>query len=345
MTTANVINAFADLMDDNGQARMEHAARDHVMENARIAAADFAEGRSGLDGYDNIKSCVNNPTDNALTPDGEKLFKFIGHSYTFVKESISRSAELLMEIELAEEKQAQSAGKMAETMDYINTAHTRRLQLDGEYQQLTKNDAPASRAMLRSVMSEIEDSNEFTSAMSENFKKFERESEQAQVDLDSARFELDQLRKIRINEVFNAKALLFTDPKWRGVSSVQPGMAPRDKETMKDAFLNPLLRTLKTLDVTEGGTNDAMQGVVSLPQSVFTEEVVRDIQRFKQSEIAKKVGNVYKLIKSLRDGKHDRILYDDVILADSPQDAEENALLNEVYFLNLTAMAGYDPMS
>uniref|UniRef100_A0A2V0RMZ9 Uncharacterized protein n=1 Tax=viral metagenome TaxID=1070528 RepID=A0A2V0RMZ9_9ZZZZ len=345
MSTRNVLDILADTMDDHEEDRLEHDARDHVLENAQLAATDFEEGRSALDGLDNIRGCVNNPTDNALTSDGEKLFKFIGHSYTLTDESIERPAELLMEVELTKDRLIQANINMTEIIEQTNEVHTRRLDLDTEYQQHVMSDVPASRAMLRSVMSEIEDANERINGLSDDYDRSKRYARQAQIDLDSAHYELDQLRKVKITKVFNARALLFTDPRWRGYSVYDLKLRPGDKQTMKDAFVKPVLSALDALDGTEKGTNNAIQGVVSIPKGIFTEEIVQDIHRFKQSEAAKKIGNIYKLIKSLKEGKHTRILYDDVILADSPEYAEENALISEIYFLNLTAMAGYDPKS
>uniref|UniRef100_A0A2V0RMP0 Uncharacterized protein n=1 Tax=viral metagenome TaxID=1070528 RepID=A0A2V0RMP0_9ZZZZ len=345
MIEAGMINAFADLMPVHAEQKAEHASLDHEMLGARRDAAEFDEGRSGLDGFDNIVACVNNPMDNTLTTDGEKLFKIIGHLHTFVDESIERSAELLTSIELGEERVKLNATKMREAMTYINDVHERRLELNAEYDALSKADSVAQRAMLRSVMSEIEDANELSDVMSEKFKDHKLAGKQAQITLDTDRFELDGLRKMRIKEVFNAKALLFSDPKWKGIPSAEIRLSPSDRKTMKLAFEKPLLLKLEAFDGTGKGTNTTMLGVVSTPVSVFTETIAQDMVRFKQSEIAKKVGNIYTLIKSLTKGDHTRVGYDDVILTRSPEIAEENALLNEIYFLNLTAMAGYDPTS
>uniref|UniRef100_A0A2V0RHB3 Uncharacterized protein n=1 Tax=viral metagenome TaxID=1070528 RepID=A0A2V0RHB3_9ZZZZ len=344
MSTLEIIKGITDELA-NEELEDEKRSKGLLTERAQEHALEIDGGKFN-EGFENIMQCVNTPLEESISQYGIRLMAIIASSYTTGAEDERKYSEVESKIkELTENMDADDA-LIIDIKDKLHELHKNRSALDTEYRAVLESNEANQRMKLRSISDELGLLHEVTDDHFDALKKTVTRRKFLEAELDAKTNELNELKTLSLGDMFNARAMLFHDPTWSGHDDTDEKLSPSAKRTLIDAFKKPILDKLSNFHLSKEYDSQVKVGVLAIPppSGAFNGSARGDLNRFKESEVAKKLSNILKLHISSRHGDFSNRLFRDVVLMDTPQKTEINDFQQQMYYLNLTAMAGYDPI-
>jgi hypothetical protein len=343
MSTLEVIKAINDEINQADEDA-DLAIEQRKIELAQEKAMDI-DGGNFHDGFENIMRCINTPMEESINLYGMRLMAIIASSYKNGEHDEEKYAEVESKIkELTSLIEADNE-LIIDLKDKQKSVHKDRSELEKQYYEALDSNMENQRYVLRSIDDEFKILHEQSDDLLAQLRISMVRRDKTQVELDASFNELKELRKLALSDIFHTRAKLFYDPTWSKADSFDEKLSPSAKKTLIDAFKKPILDKLSNFNLSDEYDSHVMTGVLAVPppRGAFSGATHDDITDFTNSEIGKKLSNILKLHISTRHGDFSNRLFRDVVLTSTPQEVELNDFQEQMYFINLTAMAGYDP--
>uniref|UniRef100_A0A2V0RB31 Uncharacterized protein n=1 Tax=viral metagenome TaxID=1070528 RepID=A0A2V0RB31_9ZZZZ len=356
--------AFEEVLNDVIEAA-EDVIDNDPEETARDRLAD-----KGLDyiykGVKNIKDCINNPLESRLEDVGISALRYVVSSYHARDSGLEQSLrDKSDERILASQHQDSLMNKLSTEQTELISSRAQLHGLEGALRDISNgpDDDITKMPKLRSLMSEIETYKSMIQASEEQVAKYMVSLPRAQADYDAVLRDVDELLEMKSRVLYGPEVMLLCAPNYViDTDDDLPYITARISDEIENGIVPELKEQLNKIKLSKND-NGAMElalfsATSSLTQPLKThgEEgnllngpLISSYNFFKNSEVGKVIHNINVNSLFMQEFRGEKFKFDPArqneIIMNDPIKSLDTTLMNEMYFLNLTCMSGYDPIT
>uniref|UniRef100_A0A2V0RCD5 Uncharacterized protein n=1 Tax=viral metagenome TaxID=1070528 RepID=A0A2V0RCD5_9ZZZZ len=346
----DILEDAEDLIDDNP----EDTSRD------RLANAGLEEIYKGVQ---NIKDCINNPLDSRLEYVGIDALRYVVSSYHARDSGLEKSLrDKYDERVLVMQRQEALMNKISEEQTELISTRAQLHGLEKELQRISNDDYDITKRLkLRSLQEEISTYESMERYSKEQVAKDNAMVPRVQADYDAVLREVDGLVSMTSQVLYGPEVMLLCAPNYIINTDVDlPYITSRISDEIESGIVPTLKEHLNKIklfkDEGKGSEFALFSGSSNLPQplkargeeqNLLSGPLLSSYNFFKNSEIGKVIHNIHVnalFMQVFRGQEFDTARQNEIMMKD-PIKNLDTSLMNEMYFLNLTCMSGYDPIT
>jgi hypothetical protein len=315
------------------------------------------------EGIENIKDCINNPLDSRLEQVGINALQYVVSSYHARDSGLEKSLrDKDDERVLVTRRQETLLSKLSEEQTQLISTRVQLRGLKEELLRISNDDYDITKRLkLRSLQEEVATYEAMEKSGEEQVAKYRVSVPRIQAEYDAVLREVDDLANMASQILYGPEVMLLCAPNYVINTDVDlPYITSKISDEIESGIVPTLKEQLNKIKLFKDDGKESgfalFSGSSYLPQSLKTHGEERSLlsgpllssyNSFKNSEIGKVIHNINVnalFMQEFRGEKFDTARQNEIIMKD-PIKTLDTSLMNEMYFINLTCMSGYDPIT